>query len=389
MSQEPPAEQDAGAAPPRADYRASGFGGPDFHASSGSGSRQTEADPTRDVGSPRSRSPSAWTLLALVLALAVAAAAGLSSWQLRGRIAALESDAAQRRAALETAAESLRSSTAEAAERSAALAGALDAERDRVRDMSERLDPLPARVDAIERRVEADSGSSDARSEWLRAEAEYYLAVANAELKLGGRFQTAVSALELADDRLRSLADPTLTDVRRLVADELQQLKSVAVPDIEGVALGLGSLAARVDELPVRRAGPVEAERPPPTAAAEPGLARLWLAVKGALGSIVSVERTEQPIARALPADERVLVRRRLALELELARAAAVDARPAAFTSSLESALALLRRDFDRDSAAVGAAVELLTRLREIDIAPPRPDISESLLRLRLAGRKG
>jgi uncharacterized protein HemX len=360
----------------------------------------------QDAGAARPRSRSAWTVLAVVLALAASALAGLSWWQLHARIAVLESSAAQRRAALDSAVDGLRSSTAEAAERTAAMSRALDAERARVRDMADRLDPLPDRVDSLERRVEADSGTSDARSEWLRAEAEYYLAIANAELALGGRFQTAVSALELADDRLRSLADPSLTEVRRLVADELQQLKSVPVPDIEGVALGLGSLAARVEELPLRRAGPVRSEAgvdgfvvpsAPASAAdsratlesAEPGLGRLWLAFKGALGSIVSVERTEQPIAQALSAEERVAVRRRLELELELARAAAIDARSGAFTASVESALALLRRDFDTDSAAVGAAVELLTRLHDVDVAPPRPDIAESLMRLRLARRKG
>jgi uncharacterized protein HemX len=394
MSQEPPAEQEAGAARAHAGARASGAGAStpsDLHAAPGAGSRRPGAD--ADARSPRSlpaRSSRLWAALALVVALGASVLAGLSWWQLRTRIAALESDAGQRRAALEAAVDNLRSSTAEAAERSAALASALDTQRDHVRDMAGRLDPLPGRVDALERRVEADSGSSDARSEWLRAEAEYYLAVANAELALGGRFRTAVAALELADDRLRSLADPSLTEVRRLVADELQQLKSIAVPDIEGIALGLGSLAARVDELPLRRAGPAQSQaaQPAPLDAARPGLGRLWLAVKGALGSIVSVERTEEPVARALSADERVLVRRRLELELELARAAAVDAEPAAYAASLESALALLDRDFDAGSAAVEAARELLTRLRGVDIAPPLPDIAESLTRLRLAGKK-
>lgn len=339
----------------------------------------------------RPRALNAWTALALVLALAAATAAGLSWWQLRARIAALESDAGERRAALESALDGLRASTTEAADRSAALGRALDAERERVNGLADRLDALPGRVDALERRVEADSGSSDARTEWLRAEAEYYLAVANTELALGGRWATAVAALEVADDRLRALGDPSLTEVRRLVSDELQQLKGIDPPDIEGIALGLGNLAARVDELPLRPAGPISSEPAgvPPIEAAEPGLGRLWLAVKGALASILSVERTAEPVARALSAEERVLVRRRLELELELARAAAIDAKRDAFGASLESAIALLRRDFDTDAAAVGAAVDLLTKLRAIDVAPPRPDIAESLQRLRLAGRKG
>jgi uroporphyrin-3 C-methyltransferase len=367
MSQQPPAEQEAGAAGVEAGVRPS----------------SSDAAPVEAAGGSRA----AWVVLALVLAASAAGLAAFAWWEHREAYAALTASARETRTALDA----LRAHTGDVAERVAALGKALDADREHARTLTERLDPLPGRLTELERRVEADSGSSDARSEWLRAEADYYLNVANTELELGGRWETAVAALELADDRLRALADPALTRVRRLVADELLELKSVRLPDIEGVALGLGQLARRVEELPLREPGPVGRAAEVPLDQVDPGLGRLWLAVKRALAGIVRVEHSDQPVVHALSADERSLARRQLVLELELARAAALNAEPQAFAASLRNALALLDRDFDTDSAAVGGAVELLVPLLDLDIAPEHPDISESLklLRLRPAGGKG
>jgi uncharacterized protein HemX len=54
-----------------------------------------------------------------------------------------------------------------------------------------------------------------------------------------------------------------------------------------------------------------------------------------------------------------------------------------AFTSGLEMAITLLRRDFDSASAEVEGALALLGELRGFDVDPERPDISGSLNLLR------
>ncbi|HEU4616614.1 MAG TPA: uroporphyrinogen-III C-methyltransferase, partial [Gammaproteobacteria bacterium] len=302
MNQPPPAEPQAGAA----------------HGVPPSGEPQGGPLPG-STASPHARAArrarNVWTPLSLVLALAAIAFAGFSSWQFRVRIAAVESDSRAARAELEAALDDARASAGSVSDRLAGLGDEVDGERERLRDLGDRLDALPGRVDALEQRVEADTGSSDARSEWLRAEAEYYLGLANAELALAGRWQTAIAALELADERLRALSDPSLTEVRRLVADELQQLKSVRLPDVEGLALELGQLAERVDELPLRRPGPADGSRPASLDAEPPGLGRLWQSVKRGLLGLVQVERTERPSVQMLSAEEGALARRQLAAE--------------------------------------------------------------------------
>jgi uncharacterized protein HemX len=251
--------------------------------------------------------------------------------------------------------------------------------------LGERLDVLPGRFAALEERLDTvQGGSFDARGNLLRSEAEYYLTVANSELTLTGDFETAVTALELADGRLAEIANPELAPVREAIAGELLALRSLRLPDIEGIVFGLGRLAGRADELPLRADLPLRlASEADEELEAEPGFARLWLAVKRTLLDLVRVERRDEPVPQSLSAAERALSRRQLEVELELARIAALRGDEQAFSSGLEMAIMILQRDFDVSTADVEGALALLGDLRSFDIDPQRPDISGSLNLLR------
>jgi uroporphyrin-3 C-methyltransferase len=261
----------------------------------------------------------------------------------------------------------------------------LDALRERGATFSERLDALPGRFAALEERLDAvQGGSFDARGELLRSEAEYYLTVANTELTLVGDFDSAVTALELADSRLAEIGNPELAPVREAIAGELLALKSLRLPDIEGIVFSLGRLASRADELPLRADLPLTLSAEPGAELdAEPGLGRLWLAVKRTLLDVVRVERRDEPVPQALSAAERALARSRFQVELELARVAALRGDQQAFLSGLEVAIAVLERDFDVEAAEIEGALALLGELRSFDVDPERPNISRSLSLLR------
>lgn len=251
--------------------------------------------------------------------------------------------------------------------------------------LGDRLDTLPSRFVAIEERLDAvQGGSFDARATLLRSEAEYYLSLANTELVLAHNFEHAVTALELADGRLAEIGDPNLAPVREAIAGELLALRSVRLPDIEGIVFGLGRLAGRAAELPLRAELPTSLTRNHELESqAEPGFERLWLAVRRTLLDLVRVERRDEPVPQALSNAERALSRRQLEVELELARVAALRADEQAFLSGLETAILILERDFAADAAEVEGALALLRELRGFDIEPDRPDISGSLALLR------
>lgn len=249
------------------------------------------------------------------------------------------------------------------------------------------FESLVSELRALERRVEAlQGGRLDARDTWLREQAEYYLVLANTELTLGRRIDNSIQALELADDLLRDVGDPGLLDVRAAIAAERQALRALAMPDIDGLAVSLRTLAERVPDLPMR------ATNPDPYAAGEggldevePGLARLWASTKAALGSIIRIEKQDAQIGPLLSEAERRVARRQLELELANARAAVLAGRQEEFRASLVAADRILSRDFDQSAEAIGEARGQLASLVVIDLAPALPDISESLLLLRSA----
>jgi uroporphyrin-3 C-methyltransferase len=319
--------------------------------------------------------------VALLLSFVAVMVAGMLWWQYRQFYVSLdETDAAAAEALTRVRAEqrALQDRLAEADDDISALGLSSTT-------LGERLDALPGRFAALEERLDAvQGGSFDARGELLRSEAEYYLVVANSALTLTRDFETAVTALELADGRLAELGTPELATVRDAIAGELLALRSLRLPDIEGIVFTLGRLATRADELPLR------ADLPPnlraaadPGLDAEPGLGRLWLAIKGTLLDLVRIERRDDPVPQALSAAERALARRQLQIELELARVAALRADEQAFMSGLEAAITILKRDFDAAAVDVEGALALLDELRSFETDPERPDISRSLSLLR------
>jgi uncharacterized protein HemX len=325
---------------------------------------------------------------ALVIAVLAVMTSGFLWWQYRQFYVALDAADRQQQEALEA----LVRGQSEVDRLIDDVRGQLNAERDRIIDIRATIGDFPLQIGALEQRLNALQGRSlDARDIWLRAEAEYYLVVANTELALSGRVENAITALELADGLLRELGDPGLNPVRVAIADELAGLRAIPLTDNEGLAFSLASLADRIPALPIRRAGSGSfLGDQPDLDTVEPGIGRLWESLKQAVLGIVRIERRDEPVDVLLSATEGTLVRRQLTLELQLARIALLRGEQEGFRASLIAAENLLRADFDLAAPGVGGAAELLGELRRLEIAPARPDLTRSLNLLRAsAGGSG
>jgi len=337
---------------------------------------------------PRSKGPYLASGLAIVCAFLAAAAAAFLGWQYRQYYVGLDqadSDSAVSLQAIRTDVRALE-------DRIADLIDSNEATRGLVADVDERVAALPSRLLDLEEQLSATQGvSADARRRWLRAEAEYFLAVANAELTLAGRWENAITALELADQKLLELANPVLGGVRERVAAELIALRAVRLPDIEGLSYSLSRLAQGSRTLPMRSTLPSNFATDGAVPAEDvTGLARVWLSLKSAVAGMVSIERRDDSATPSLSADAQALVRQQLELELDLARIGLVRGRPEAFRQGLEIAKTLLERHFDTTEIAVESAIALLDEMAVLDVAPARPNISGSLSLLRsLADRDG
>jgi len=248
-----------------------------------------------------------------------------------------------------------------------------------------RTETLPNRLLSVEERLGAMQGvSEDARRRWLQAEAEYYLTVANGELQLAGDWENAAMALELADEKLRELANPVLSVVRQRIQSEIQALRTVARPDTEGIILNLGVLTLRINELPIRSRlpGSIPAEQALGPAT-ESGLPRFWQTLRNGLSGMIRIERLEGPVDEIVTFEQSSLARQRAVIALNVAQLALLREQPEVFRQSLTTVSGILGQDFELADPSVISALGLIEEMLGIDVAPVRPDISGSLDLLR------
>ncbi|MAT64264.1 MAG: hypothetical protein CMN57_01305 [Gammaproteobacteria bacterium] len=222
---------------------------------------------------------------------------------------------------------------------------------------------------------------------WVLAEAEYLLHVANQRLQLARDVDTAIAALTSADQRLQELANTAYLPVREQISRELNALRGVDTPDIDGIALRLETLAASVDDLKVAGAQ----YRPTPRgAAADAGAgaeAGSWrelpAALWGELRQLVAVRRNDEPVAPLLAPDQQFFLYANLRLQLDTARLAALRGNPELYRVSLRTARDWLAEEFDPEQPAVREARADLDALLAVELRPALPDIAGSLRLLR------
>jgi uncharacterized protein HemX/uroporphyrinogen-III synthase len=313
---------------------------------------------------------------ALVLALAAAGAAGWLWTELertRASAGATEAALSEQIGNLQTTA------SRQAAELESAL-------QDTQQALVQRQ-ALKAAVDDLRMRLARD------RSDWMLAEVDYLLTIANRRLRFERDIPAAVTALEEADARLRSLQDPALVPVRETIANELERLRAVPPVDRSGLALQITALMRSVPELPLtaeldQRPAGEAAPAQPATAAPVTGwrelVAAMWEDIKG----LVTVRRRDGAVQPLLPPEQRYYLQQNLALKLETARLALLQRDEAVYRTTLEEAERWTREYFNAGSAQGEAFLQGLARLQQAEIAPELPDIGGSLRALRRTVRE-
>lgn len=91
-------------------------------------------------------------------------------------------------------------------------------------------------------------------NDWLLAEADYLVKMAGRKLFLEHDVESATQLMISADQRIAALNDPSLVPLRKAMAEDITQLKSLPVVDREGLILKLISLQQEVDQLPLANA---------------------------------------------------------------------------------------------------------------------------------------
>ena len=216
---------------------------------------------------------------------------------------------------------------------------------------------------------------------WQLAEINYLLRIASHRLALLGDVDTVVAVLQSADAGLREIPDPALIPVREQLIADINRLKSVPGTDVTGLALALGDLAERADQLPLNLAAPAVESRAPAgdPAATENRWRRFARSVWQELKTLVVISRTDNNAAALLAPRERFFLHRNLRLQLEAARLAVLIGDEGQLRMSANACLDWLNEFFDTGDSRVRSALEILESAAGADLREPAPSIDAAL----------
>jgi len=241
--------------------------------------------------------------------------------------------------------------------------------------LQEREAELRAAVADVHRRV-GRSGT-----QWMIAETEYLLRIANHRLSLARDPDTAQVALQLADQRLRDTQDPGWAGVREQIARDMARLDAFEAPDIAGLSARLSALVDQVPQLRIARATsgpertlPERVARDPEERSWDTLLDDLWAGFKDS----VRIRERDQPVAAMLAPEHQFFLYENLKLHLESARLGLARGDQALFEDNLATAQQWLADYFRNDAVAVSIN-DALGGMRGTEIRPAMPDISQSL----------
>ena len=247
--------------------------------------------------------------------------------------------------------------------------------------LQEREAELRAAVADVHRRI-GRSGT-----QWIIAETEYLLRIANHRLILARDTETARAALELADQRLRGTNDPGWAGVRAQIARDIAKLSAFEAPDAAGLSARLSALIEQIPQLKIAHATIGPERTLPKRIARGPGerswdtlLDDLWSGFKDS----VRIRERDQPVQAMLAPEHQFFLYENLKLHLEAARLGIARNDQALFHDNLATASEWLGQYFEVDDNTTQALRTAIDEMLKVDITPELPDLSQSLRALQV-----
>ncbi|NVK43841.1 MAG: uroporphyrinogen-III C-methyltransferase [Oceanospirillaceae bacterium] len=273
-------------------------------------------------------------------------------------------------------------------------------------ELSQELSDVQQRLDSVSTQARADKQNVDelqqrltqsmqqfmaqqqtTRKDWLLAEVEYLLRLANQRVLMEQTPEGALKLLKSADLILKETDDVSIYEVRKALAADIAALEAVPRLDTEGAFLQLGALSAQVDNLrliPItdQRQLPDLLEEISPEGVSESwsqGLASSWHNAMGKLEQLVVIQHRDEPVEPLLSPENHFFLQQNLHLMLEQAQLALLQHKQNAYDSALAKAENWIDTYFEPQDAATNALLRGIAELKQLEVAPELPDISGSL----------
>ena len=238
-----------------------------------------------------------------------------------------------------------------------------------------------------ELRAELNEGLGTSGEDWLLAEVEYLIRLANQRVLMERDVSGALSLLSSADEIVEQPSGIAAYELRESLAYDIANLKAVSDLDTDGIFLSLSAMVSQVPEL--RRKQP---ELSPPTQIqVENGEAQNYYQqflslvnnIFGRVLNSVDYRRDGVAITPLLPPKEEYYLRQNLILKFEMAQLALLRNDQPVYQTSLSEAKLWIVKHFVESDPRTIALIIALDQLVEVEVDRSLPNISGSLRAVR------
>lgn len=340
---------------------------------------------------PKPRLWPVWLVLILLVLLVGALAFGL--WEQYRQQQSLQDRYQQLSQQTSEIRESQSSLVESRQERLNQFASRLEKQRETIQQQQDKLN---TQARQIEHNARALLGlGKRTRTDWLLAEAEYLLRLANQRLQMERDYRGALRILESANEILAKTDDAGVYPVRQQLAREILALRTLEPVDRTGLYLQLEAAMGMASELGSEQLFAMEqtdSQAPGDAGDGQPtpdGWSGAWQRVLDTLNRMVVIRRLDEPAQAMLSPQQSAQARLHLQLMFEQAAVALLQEDQSTYRRALHRADNWLDQWYDPNDKRVETLQQIIDEAGDQRIRMTLPDISESLslLKARVEGR--
>ena len=271
-------------------------------------------------------------------------------------------------------------------EQGVSQAAAVEQQLDVIREaQNSRIQDIESALSSAQEQINASRTTTG--RDWLLAEVEYLLRMANQRILMDRDPAGAVSLLHSSDRILANAEDLTAHGLRAAIALDIAGLQAAGDLDVEGIYLRIGAQINLVDDLvrPVPQYSPELSDdaSTDETSDEDGSLTGMASQFGQTLFKLVDFRRNIPEVMPILPPEEEYYLRQNLILKLQMAQLALLREKQQVFQSNIAAAVDWLDRYFKDSDELTIAMRQSLEELRSVEVLRILPDVSRSLREVR------
>lgn len=247
------------------------------------------------------------------------------------------------------------------------------------------LSETKAEIESVVAGLKQSIGTSS--EDWLMAEAEYLIRLANQHVKMEQDAAGALTLLATADKIIQDAQGIVAFDLRKNLAEDMAVLRSVGQIDTDGIFVQLGALVNQVNKLEQKKLKfEVLAQKKPEPNGELDLLGQIGVFFRTAgskLGSLVDYRRDGDLVTPILPPQEDYYLRQNLVMKIQHAQLALLRRNQQIFDSSLADSLLWIEQYFDPEHNVTLGMITTLKALQSAQVETVIPEITGSLREIR------